>query len=117
MIFTTRLIEYGKPNGNGRTYQPDHTDWPDRLIYGTIDPPKDFSIPVADIVASARVFERPDGVWGEITPVRRDEDLANLFEQMVDNGFTVVPCGAGRIEDGVVKDFRLISFFLTREPS
>ena len=105
-------------NGNGRTYLPTDTSWPDRLLYGTIEHPKDFSVPLDKIVASARVFERPDGVWAEVTPVRTNPDLANLFERMIDNGYTVVPSGAGRIdENGVVRDFRLISFYLTKNPA
>lgn len=114
--FTTRLIEYGKKNLNGRTYSPTETDWDaGRILLGTISYPDSYEIPLDQVAASAKVFARADGVYAEVTTFGPN---AQAFETLLNDGLTVVPAGAGRVDEcGTIRGYRLISFFLTNEPS
>lgn len=117
MKFTTRIIDYGKLTRTGRSYSPTETLIPERQIYGTIEPPDGLSIPVQDVCAFARVFERPDGVWAEIATLEQHHH-GRTFSELMDAGYSVAPMGAGNIaEDGLVRNYHLVSFYLTKEPS
>lgn len=116
ITFTTRLIEYGKKNLNGRTYLPTETDWDtDRVIIGTIESMDTYTIPLNKVAAHAKIYSKPDGVYADITTLGPN---ASVFESLLNEGFTVVPSGAGRVDaDGIIRGYKLISFFLTKEPS
>ena len=112
------LIPFGVINKNGRRYLSEEVEFiEDRPLLGTLVHPMDKDslwmgkIPIADVAATAKVIRAQDGIYIDI---KFEGVQGLLMEEGIANGLTPVANGFGRLdEDGTVREFKLVSFFLT----
>jgi len=114
---TVTLIEFDKPNRNGRTYlKHEITDLPKIVPCSMNHADNAFNLPginSEDTIGSADITMNEVGIYADVKPYKAKQEV---FDNLMMDGYKIVSAGFGGLnENSEVIDFRLQYVFLTKE--